>query len=511
MHAQKPVRPPVDAFESETLTTPLTAIDRHVFAKLAKTGARPTYMITDEVFLRRAYLDTTGSLPSVGNIRKFIADKSTNKRALVIDELLNSEGFVSYQTMRWCDILRVKSEFPINLWPNAVQAYQRWIRTAIQNNQPYDQFARDLLTASGDNFRDPPVNFYRALSKKDPVTIAQAVGLTFMGVRAEKWSNTALWGMAAFFTQVAYKATAEWKQEIVFWDPDRAVNAPDGKPFAPVFPGGKKAVLMPNVDPRVQFADWLITKENPYFARNIVNRIWYWHMGRGIVSPPDDMRPDNPPQNPELLDYLAAELVSHQYDLKHIYRLILNSGTYQQSSIPLDADNKETNFSFYLTRRLDAEVIIDILNKLTGTTESYSSPIPEPFTYLPNDQAAVDIADGSITSSFLEMFGRPTRDNGQAEERNNTPTPDQRLHMLNSSMVQDKLRTSAVIRKMMLEAKVIDKQLEVLYLAILSRRPSDEEKKVALDYFIDKSRKPVDSLSDITWALVNTTEFITKH
>ena len=196
-------------------------------------------------------------------------------------------------------------------------------------------------------------------------------------------------------------------------------------------------------DPREVFAGWLIDANNPWFARNIVNRAWFWLLGRGIIQEPDDIRPDNPPINPELLAYLEKELVASHYDLKHLYRLILNSQTYQLSSIPRSAKPEAAaNFAFYPVRQLDAEVLSDALCEITGTTEKYSSSIPEPFTFIPEKERSIALPDGSITSSFLEMFGRPPRDTGLESERNNNPTASQRLHLLNSSHIQRKIEQS---------------------------------------------------------------------
>ena len=232
----------------------------------------------------------------------------------------------------WSDLLRIKAEFPINLWPNAAQAYHRWVRTCIKDNTPYDQMVRQMLTSSGSNFRVPPVNFYRAMQNREPAGIAQTVALTFMGTRADKWPKDRLAGMAAFFTKVGYKSTAEWKEEIVFFDPYKT-NAVAGS-LAAVFPDGAAAHLSPDQDPREVFADWLIDPKNRWFTQNIANRVWAWLLGRGIIQEPDDARPDNPPSNPELLALLERELIASHYDLKQLYRLIVTSKTYQLSSIP---------------------------------------------------------------------------------------------------------------------------------------------------------------------------------
>ncbi len=503
-------------FESQTVPTPRGQIDKLVFGRLEQLGIQPANICSDAVFVRRAYLDVIGTLPTAQEARAFLSDQDPNKRSALIDRLLKREEFADYWAMKWSNLLRVKAEFPINLWPNAVQAYHRWIRTCLRENWPYDRFVRDLLTASGSNFRVPQVNFYRAVQSKEPQAIAQAVALTFMGVRAENWEKDRLSGMAAFFSQVAYKYTVEWKEEIVSFDPN--------KPPAPaaIFPDGTPAKLSPDKDPREVFADWLIDPKNPWFTRNIVNRVWSWLLGRGIVHEPDDIRPDNPPSNPELLAFLEQELISANYDLKHIYRLILNSQTYQLSSIPkTNKPEGATNFSYYPLRQLEAEVLIDALNQITGTTEKYSSAIPEPFTFIPEDQRSIALADGSITSSFLEMFGRPPRDTGLESERNSRPTAAQRLHLLNSSHIQRKIEQGPGLRSQLQSRQKPAEVVTEFYLTILSRFPTDEELKTVQAYSLPAQGPPArgaggaarvrEAAVDLAWALINSPEFLYRH
>ena len=316
-------------FESPADLPPQNRIDELVFSRLKQLDLQPASVCSDAVFVRRVYLDVIGTLPSALEAQEFLLDRSPNKRRALVERLLKRDEFADYWAMKWSDLLRVKAEFPINLWPNAAQAYHRWIHTSLEENLPYDQFVRELLTASGSNFRVGQVNFYRALQSKEPPGIAQIVALTFMGARAEKWPASQLSGLAAFFSQVGYKQTAEWKEEIVFFDPGKATN---GLWQAAMFPDGTRVKLSPDKDPREVFADWLVNPKNPWFTRNIANRVWSWLLGRGIIQEPDDIRPDNPPSNPELLAFLEKELIAHDYDLKHLYRLILNSKTYQLSS-----------------------------------------------------------------------------------------------------------------------------------------------------------------------------------
>ncbi|MBI4586373.1 MAG: DUF1553 domain-containing protein [Planctomycetes bacterium] len=501
-------------FESSAAPNPRSKIDELVFGGLKRLGLQPAKVCSDAVFVRRAYLDVIGTLPTAQEAKEFLLDQDPNKRAGLIDRLLKREEFADYWAMKWSDLLRIKAEFPINLWPNAAQAYHRWIRTSIKQNLPYDHFVREMLTASGSNFRDPQVNFYRAMQNKEPQTIAQTVALTFMGTRADNWPKDRLAGMAVFFSQLGFKATAEWKEEIVFFDPAKtAAPATSGvSPAAAIFPDGIPARLAPDQDPRAVFADWLVHPKNPWFARNLVNRVWCWLLGRGIIHEPDDIRPDNPASNPELLAWLERELMAAHYDLKHIYRLILNSTTYQLSPIPqTDRPEGEANFAHYPLRRLEAEVLVDALGQITGTTEKYTSAIPEPFTFIPEEQRSIALPDGSITSSFLEMFGRPPRDTGLESERNNRPTAAQRLHLLNSSHVQRKIEGSPKLGSLIRSSKDRREIVTGLYLTILSRFPTDEELKIVAAYSQSANVKGRDVLVDLAWALINSAEFLYRH
>lgn len=493
-------------FEIQAAVRPDTEIDKLVFARLEELRIQPANLCSDAVFVRRAFLDVIGTLPTAPEVSGFLQSRDPNKRRALIDRLLEREEFADYWAMKWSDLLRVKAEFPINLWPNAAQAYHRWIRTSIRENKPYDQFVRELLTSSGSNFRVPQVNFYRALQSKESQALAQIVALTFMGTRAEKWPKERLAGMGNFFAKVGYKSTAEWKEEIIFFESGKT-NSISGEPM---FPDGTSAWISPERDPREVFADWLINEKNPWFARNMVNRVWSWLLGRGIIHEPDDIRADNPPSNPDLLAYLEKEFVASRYDVKKLFRLILNSKTYQLSSIPkCDDPRGEINFAHYPPRRLDAEVLIDALNKITSTTEKYSSPIPEPFTFIPEDQRSIALPDGSITSPFLELFGRPSRDTGLESERNNRPTAGQELHLLNSSHIQKKIEQSRLVQYVMQTKGGPREMISGVYLVILSRYPTEQE--LSLVAAQPGGSKGRDAAVDLTWALVNSAEFLYRH
>ena len=532
--------PGANVFESEVRAAPAGKLDRIVFAKLAALGIEPV-LCSDAVFVRRAYLDAIGTLPSANEVREFLDDPDAQtKRRRLIDRLLDRGEYADYWSMKWGDALRIKAEIPVNLWPNAAQAYHRWVRTSLAENKPYDQFVRELLTSNGSNFRVGPVNFYRAVQDKTPEVIAATVALTFLGARVDHWPEGRLAGMAVFFSQLSYKPTSEWKEEIVFWDPLQARKVPGNvvpgrekpgtdrpqpevgdetpalpalpsEPLTAVFPDGTRVTLPRDRDPRQVFADWLVTPENPWFARCLVNRVWAWLLGRGIVHEPDDIREDNPPSNPELLAYLEQEFIASGYNMKALYRLILNSSTYQFSAVPRhNTSEARAQFASYHPRRLDAEVLIDAVNKITGTSDLYTSAIPEPYTYIPRDMPAIALADGSVTSQFLTLFGRSARATGMANERVNRPVPLQWLHMLNSSHIQRKLANGPKLKAILESSRPQAEIAEELYLTILSRRPTKDESQTIAEY-VNAARSKREAALDIAWALINTTEFLYRH
>ena len=478
-------------------------------------------LCSDAVFVRRAHLDVIGTLPTAQEARDFIQNKNANKRLVLVNQLLEREEFTDYWAMKWSDLLRVKAEFPINLWPNAAQAYYLWIRTSIWENKPYDRFVRELLTSSGSNFRVPPVNFYRAMQNKEADGIATTVALTFLGSRAEFWPKHYLPGMKAFFSQIGYKATSEWKEEIVFWDPSKAITRVTNSASeesanrlaqVAVFPDGTQITLPTETDPREVFANWLITPENPWFGLNIVNRVWSWLLGRGVIHEPDDIRSNNPARNHELLEYLKRELIAHRYDLKHIYRLILTSRAYQVSSMPKLNIPAEGSFLRYPVRRMEAEVLIDAICQITGTSELYTSAIPEPFTVIPEGMRSIALPDGSINSPFLELFGRPPRDTGMESERVNRTLPSQRLHMLNSSHILRKIEESSRLRAVMDGKRQQPQEIvRELYLKVLSRFPTNEELNAVSAYTNSGVVKSREVFVDLVWALMNTPEFLYRH
>ena len=508
--AGEPLMPFESRAEFQPAPVPSDQIDSLLVAKQKRLGIQRANRCSDAVFLRRVYLDLIGTLPTADEAIAFLNDASPDKRPALIDHLLERGEFADYWGMRWGDVLRVKSEFPVNLWPNAAQAYDRWIRESLRRNVPYSKFAQEILTASGSNFRNPQVNFYRSAGSKEPKALARAVALAFMGQRAEKWPESKLANLAVFFSQIGFKKSDEWKEEIVYFE---GLDAAHKNPAEATFPDGTTVRLQAGQDPREVFMQWLLSSKNSPFAANAVNRIWYWLVGRGIVQEPDDMRADNPPSTPELLTLLSRIFVDSGYDLKQLCRVILNSNTYQLSSIPPDANPKgAANFAFCPLRRLEAEVLIDAINQITGTQDEYSSMIPEPFTFIPEDKRSITLPDGSITGTFLEIFGRPPRDTGLLSERGERTTTSQRLHLLNSGQILGKLNKSEKLRDIFKAPGGPKAVTTKLYLTILSRYPTEGELSALQTYAQSgEVQGGWKVMQDLAWALLNSPEFVFRH
>jgi len=495
-------------------------IDRIVQTDFRRRGALLPPPCSDGVFLRRVSLDVTGRLPGAEESRRFLKDPSPNKRTVLIDRLLADPAAADYAAMRWFDLLRVKSEFPCNLWPNAVQAYSRWIHTAMRDNQPYDAFARELLIASGSNFRDPAVNFYRALPTKTPETAATFTAQIFFGSRLETWKPADRQSFQLLFTKIGYRPTQEWKEEMVFFDHDRPWPGQSSGTLAIRMPDGSSVIVPPDTDPRIPFATWLTARDNPFFARCAANRTWFWLMGRGIVHEADDMRPDNPPDNPELLDHLARVLTEARFDTRVLCRAILTSHTWQAEALDSAERLPEVAYGCYVIRQLEAEVLEDLLARLTGVTESYTSQVPEPFTFTPLGEQTVLLGDGSITSPFLEAFGRPSRDTGLLRERVCEPNPEQRILLLNAARIQKRITATLAARfipkpptgkKSAAPFDPVPQTIDRVYLELLARLPTETERRTAEAYLRKPGLSLQESCRDLVWALVNSTNFLFKY
>jgi hypothetical protein len=498
-------------------------IDELVYAKLKSLGIPPSELATDQDFLRRVYLDEIGVLPTAKEAREFLADRSPDKRAKLIDRLFKRDEYADFWALKWSDLLRIKSEYPVKVWPKAVAIYYKWLHDSLAQNKPYNRLVTELLTANGSDFRNPAVNYYRAMQDRDPRTIGETTALVFMGARVscarchshptESWGIKDDLALAAFFSRIRYKSTLEWKEEIVYADVRATMRDPRSRAIiAPKFLTGPVPEVAKEEDPRYRFAQWLTSPGNPWFARNVVNRIWYWLMGRGIVHEPDDMRSTNPPENPELLDYLARELVTHNFDLQHIYRLILNSRTYQTTSSPNQWNAWDSHhFSHYPIHRLTAEQMLDAISLTTETYEKFWSIIPEPYSNWPAGTRAEQISDGNTTCSFLDLFGRPGRDTPFESERSSEASLRQELYLLNSEQLAGKLSSSPSINRL-LKANVKDPELvDEIYLMTLSRFPSADEKQKLVAYLTKNSTARPTAVQDVVWAVFNTKEFLFNH
>ena len=504
---------------------PATPIDKILVENWEKNSLAMPAVASDEVFFRRAMLNVTGRIPSVKEVTNFLKNKDKDKRKKLIDTLLDSDGYVNVMTMRFADMLRIKSEFPINLWPNAVQAYHRQIYGDLKKDRSYKEMAKDMLTSSGSNFRFPYANFFRGSANRQPEGLAKVAALTFMGIRTEKMKEEDLKKFTAFFSRIRYKSTAEWKEEIVYTDPlpcTVKARTPDGENFT---------IDSPLEDPREVFAQWLLSDDNPYFARAFVNRLWHYYFGRGLIHPADDMplvpvskfkrffgTEEENCVNTELLEYLADEFRKSGYSIKHISRLILNSKAYQAPSVPLKKENYEKEVKYFATyppRRMEAEIIVDMLGTTIGMRERYMSVIPEPFTYIPSGRPTVLIDDGSITSGLLDKFGRPSRDSGELSERKNIATDAQRLYLMNSSRLYNATRNYGQNVSRWTK-KNPSAGINEIYLRLLSRYPLKKEKEILLKKLPPSRSRHFNNTytkfcQDLVWALVNTKEFLYYH
>jgi hypothetical protein len=513
-------------------------IDELVNAKLKELGIPPSDLCTDAEFLRRASFDAIGVLPKPEEARAFLADKDPQKRSKLVHRLLERNEYADYWTLKWGDLLRLKSETPIEMWPNGVQAFRQWLHQAMVENRPLDRFATELITAAGSSFREPAANFYRGVPELSQPTVAtggnrgvardaahqaDATAVLFMGVRTEcmrchahpteSWTQEDHLGLSAIFAQIAYKTTKEYKEEIVYLDYEKVLTHPETKaPVIPKLPGGPALAAGAEEDLRVKFAAWLTAADNPWFARCAANRVWYWLMGRGIVHEPDDLRPTNPPSNPELLAFLADELVKHKYDMKHLFRLILTSRTYQRSSRANEWNARDrTQFSHYQVRRLPAEPLADAIAQVTGSPDQYASIIPQPHKAFPVGFGAMQIDDGAMTSGFLGLFGRPPRDSPYECARSNCTSMPQELYLFNDESLMNKISGGQRLSRWQADKKNDAEVVEDLYLSALCRFPTEAEKQAASAYLGKDPQRQAEARQDLIWSVLNTREFLFNH
>jgi hypothetical protein len=448
-------------------------------------------LCSDEVFIRRSYLTLTGRLPKPLVVAQFIKTTNQKKRSFLIDELLNSDEYVQYMVLRWGDILRIKSEFPSNLWPNGVQAYNRWLYESIRDNKPYDQFVSGLLVSNGSNFRASAVNFYRAFLNRTPENIYQNVCLLFLG------SRTCDKNGSICFSQIKYKSTKEWKEEIVFVDLEKTA------PYSKIMMPDKRGInLTQGEDWRINYTNWLTDKSNTRFSAVMANRMWYWLFGNGIVNEPDDWSSKNPPSNPQLIDFLTDWFIKSGYDMKALAKLILNSTAFQSVAAP---------DGYYMPQRLPAEVIVDALADVTGSFESYRSRVPEPYTYYPEGTRSVNLGDATVSSTALELFGRASRDNSLESHRTNEISERQLLYLMNSADLEKRIQKSKVLNSLCTRDGNIEKLCQSITLMMLSRFPTEGEIQMFKAFSEKDGLSLRDLASDILWTHINSTEFLFNH
>ncbi len=430
-------------------------------AAVAGTGAEPWETpdgrASDAVFVRRAHVDLAGRIPTKAEARGYVLSRDPERKAALVDALLAADSFADYWSMRFCDILRVKSEFPINLWPNAVYVFHRRIHAFVKNDEPWDHFARALLTATGSNFRDAETNFLRATARRTPEGFAEIAVRTFLGKEWKDMPETARKELASYFACVRIKNTREWKEEIL---------------------------QVEGEDRRVAFVERLLDDWKDDFAKAFVRRVDAWFFG---MEEPD-------PEHVKIF-------VKNGCRLRPLVRAIALSARYERGPVT-------GGFPY---RRLDAEVLDDAICDLTGSSRDYQSIAPEPFTFLPKDRRSVLIEDGSITNAFLLLFGRPARDSGLLGERRNEVTAKQRLYLLNSGKIFQRLGRlvdDRAYRQQGTPAIVQD-----LYWRFYSRAPTPLEQQKLMAHFklLKTGRERWRFPRDLAWCLLNSREFLYQH
>lgn len=491
-------------------------IDDLVWKRLERLGIVPSEPIDDAAFLRRAHLDVIGRLPTPDEVRSFLADKAPDKRERLVDALLARPEYADFWANKWADLLRPNV---YHAGIKAVMTYDSWIRESFRENKPYDQFVREIITARGSTFRNGAAVFFR--NRRDPAEITTMVSQLFLGVRLdcakchqhpfEVWGQNDFYGTAAYFSSVGYKGTGisapiSGSEEFIYFGNKKAVKHPTtGEEVAPK-PLLGDATPAEGEDLRETYFRWMVDeKKNPYFAQVAVNRIWADVMGRGIVEPVDDMRATNPPSNPELLAALAKHFRAVGFDQKQLLRTILNSQVYALSSLPNDRNAWDSkNYSRHYRQQFRAETLLDAVCDITSVGESFSA--------MPPGSRAVEIWTHHIDNLFLDSFGRPDRNLDPPCERTAEATLVQAMHLMNAPNLHKKvIADDGRIAQLVKAEKSPEAIVEELYLATYSRRPTDDERRSAVDIFSADPTKHREAAEDLLWALLNTPEFSFKN
>jgi hypothetical protein len=502
-------------------------IDDHVLAKLQALRVPPSPRCDDATFLRRAYLDTIGTLPTAEEARAFLADASADKRDRLIDHLLSRPEFVDYWTYKWSDVLLLSGE---RLRPKALSTFYGWIRQSVAENKPWDQFAREIVTATGNTHEYGPANFFAL--HQDPEMMAETTAQAFMGLSIncakchnhplEKWTNDQYYGFANLFSRVRAKG---WGGDyrggdglrVVYSDTQGELVQPSrGVPQPPRPLDGEPLAFDDTADRRLAVAKWLTSPENPYFTRAIVNRVWANYFGIGLVEAVDDLRLTNPASNEELLAAAAAFLVENRYDLKQLMRAILQSETYQRASQPLPENKADERFySRFYTKRLKAEVLLDAIAQATNVPTDFKAATPDnrnPGQPIKDIKRAIQLPDSYVDSYFLAAFGKPDRLITCECERSNEPSMTQVLHLYNGDTVNKKLQSAgSAAEKASAEADNA-KVVEEVFLAALARFPAEEEKQpLILELANTKPEERRQAIEDLYWSVLTSREFLFNH
>ena len=486
-------------------------VDSAVFEKLKQLQILPSEVCTDDEFLRRVTLDLTGRLPSADEAKALITDVANpNRRAVIVDRLLDSNEFASFWALKWGDVLRSNSK---KLKTAGVHKFREWIYESVRSDKPLDQFARELLTANGSVFENPPANFWRA--SRDPLDATETTAQLFLGVRIqcakchnhpfERWTQDNYYGIAAAFARVGRKNSVDADEEVIFTQAGGEVTQPRTNKQMKVHLLLKGDVDVPaDQDRRTVFAAWLTSPENPFFAKSVTNRIWGHLMGRGIVEPVDDFRDSNPPANARLIDELSKQFVSNGFSQKWAIRTICNSRTYQLSSRKNGFNKDDEIYSSHAnTRLLSAEQLLDGICAVTS--------VPEQFPGFPLGTRACELADPPTDHYFLKVFGQPQREMACQCERSSESNLSQALQMINGPVVHNKLRAdNGRIATMIKEMKPDDEIIASLYLAALARTPSAEEMTASKTHIAAQTDRR-QALEDVGWAILNSKEFLFQH
>jgi len=488
---------------------PANFVDRLAWGNLARLGIQDGGLADDATFLRRVFLDTIGTLPTAKEARTFLADLRADKRARLIDRLLDRPEYADYWTMRWSDLLRVDRD---TIGAAGAVATTRWLRKQFAENRPYDEFVRTILTARGSTGDEGPAAVYKVLAT--PEDLSRSFSQLFLGIRiqcaqchhhpSDRWSQDDYFALAGFFTGIGRKALPEGG-EAIFAKKGTELNHPrTGQPVRARALGSEAVDFADTADRRAVLARWMTAADNPFFARAIANRLWSHYFGRGLVEPLDDLRATNPAINEPLLESLARHLRDLKYDLKAFTRTLLTSRIYQLGAAPPGSKEvDEQNFSHAVPRPLPAEVLLDAICQATGVAEKFNG--------WPAGYRAIQVWDNRMPSYFFRIFGRPVRASVCECERSNEPSIVQALHLMNSEEIMSKIHDRQGTARKLAGARRMPREIiDELYLSTLARYPNEQERALMLRFFTNAGDQQT-AVEDVLWALLNTREFVYNH